>query len=251
MQNLMMIHKKQLKATLVAAALLCTSFAASASLTPTSAYAAEQVETPRISVSASAVIEVAPDTATIVFDVNGKGQNTGTAATTAATKMENVRRALLACGLTSSDITTSSYTLYPDTDNKGRVTGYTARNNVKIKLSQLDKLGTVIDRLSGAGVDSINNVSFSVSNKALYRNKLLAQAVENARQQAAVVANAGGRTLGKLLSANIASYNNFERSYGNVMLKAEAVGADRAPSTNISAEDITIKASVDTVFAME
>lgn len=248
MQNLIMNRKKQFKATLVAAALLCTSLAASASLMPGSAYAAEQVETPRISVSASAVIEVAPDTATISFDVNGKGQNTGAAATSAAAKMENVRRALLGFGLTSSDITTSSYTLYPDTDNKGKIIGYTARNNVKIKLTQLDKLGGVIDKLSGAGVDSINNVSFSVSNKALYRNKLLAQAVENARQQAAVVANAGGRTLGKLLSANIASYNNFERSYGNVMLKA---AADSAPSTNITAEDITIKASVDTVFAME
>ena len=74
------------------------------------------------------------------------------------------------------------------------------------------KLGTVIDKISGAGVDTINNVSFSVSNKSLYRNQLLAQAVENARQQAAVVANAGGRTLGKLLSASISSYNNFERS---------------------------------------
>lgn len=249
MQNLIMKRKKQCKATLVAAALLCTSLAASASLVPESAYAAEQIETPRISVSASAVIEVAPDTATISFDINGKGQNTGAAATSAAAKMENVRRALLGFGLTSSDITTSSYTLYPDTDTKGKIIGYTARNNVKIKLTQLDKLGGVIDKLSGAGVDSINNVSFSVSNKALYRNKLLAQAVENARQQAAVVASAGGRTLGKLLSANIASYNNFERSYGNVMLKAAA--ADSAPSTNIAAEDITIKASVDTVFAME
>ena len=249
MQKLIMNHKKYFKITLAALALLCTTFVANAGITPGRAYAAEQAETPRVSVSASAVIEVAPDTATISFDVNGKGQNTGAAATNAAAKMENVRRALLGCGLTSSDITTASYTLYPDTDNKGKITGYTARNNVKIKLTQLDKLGTVIDRLSGAGIDSINNVSFSVSNKALYRNKLLAQAVENARQQAAVVANAGGRTLGKLLSANIASYNNFERSYGNVMLKAAT--ADSAPSTNIAAEDITIKASVDTVFAME
>lgn len=240
--------KKQFQVTLAALALLCASYTASTALTPT-AYAAEQVETPRISVSASAVIEVAPDTAVISFDVNGKGNNAGAAANAAASKMEGVRRALLGCGLVSSDITTTSYTLYPDMDNKGRVTGYTARNNVKIKLTNIAKLGTVIDKISGAGVDTINNVSFSVSNKSLYRNQLLAQAVENARQQAAVVANAGGRTLGKLLSASISSYNNFERSYGNVMLKAAAM--DSAPATNIAAEDITIKASVDTVFAMQ
>mgnify|MGYP000443610536 CR=1 FL=1 len=83
--------------------------------------------------------------------------------------MEGVRRALLGCGLVSSDITTASYTLYPDMDNKGKVTGYTARNNAKIKLTNIAKLGTVIDKISGAGVDTINNVSFSVSNKSLYR----------------------------------------------------------------------------------
>lgn len=240
--------KKQIQVTLAALALLCASYTAGTALTPT-AYAAEQVETPLISVSASAVIEVAPDTAVISFDVNGKGNNAGAAANAAASKMEGVRRALLGCGLVSSDITTTSYTLYPDMDNKGKVTGYTARNNVKIKLTNIAKLGTVIDKISGAGVDTINNVSFSVSNKSLYRNQLLAQAVENARQQAAVVANAGGRTLGKLLSASISSYNNFERSYGNVMLKSAAM--DSAPATNIAAEDITIKASVDTVFAMQ
>ena len=87
--------------------------------------------------------------------------------------------------------------------------------------------------------------------RELYRNRLLAQAVENARQQAAVVANAGGRTLGKLLSANISTYSGgIERSYGNMKLMAAADRA-AAPETSIAAQEITIKASVDTVFAME
>ena len=98
---------------------------------------------------------------------------------------------------------------------------------------------------------ALQPISFSVSSRELYRNKLLAQAVENARQQAAVVANAGGRTLGKLLSANISTYSSgMGRSYGNMKLMA---ASDRAvaPETSISAQEITIKASVDTVFAME
>ena len=42
--------KKQFQVTLAALALLCASYTAGTALTPT-AYAAEQVETPRISVS--------------------------------------------------------------------------------------------------------------------------------------------------------------------------------------------------------
>lgn len=216
----------------------------------TSALAA-QPDVPSISVSANATIEVAPDTAVISFDVNGKGRTAAEATNAAASKMEGVRHNLLGCNILGSDITTTSYTLYPDTDIKGKITGYTASNSVRIKLKDIAKLGPVIDKISAAGVDTINNISFSVSSRELYRNRLLAQAVENARQQAAVVANAGGRTLGKLLSANISSYSGgLERSYGNMKLMA---AADRgaAPETSIASQEITIKASVDTVFAME
>ena len=187
---------------------------------------AAQPDVPSISVSANATIEVAPDTAVISFDVNGKGRTAAEATNAAASKMEGVRHNLLGCNILGSDITTTSYTLYPDTDIKGKITGYTASNSVRIKLKDITKLGPVIDKISAASVDTINNISFSVSSRELYRNKLLAQAVENARQQAAVVANAGGRTLGKLLSANISSYSGgLERSYGNMKLMA---AADRA-----------------------
>lgn len=212
---------------------------------------AAQPDVPSISVSANASIEVAPDTAVISFDVNGKGRTAAEATNAAASKMEGIRHNLLGCNILGSDITTASYTLYPDTDIKGKITGYTASNSVRIKLKDITKLGPVIDKISTAGVDTINNISFSVSSRDLYRNKLLAQAVENARQQAAVVANAGGRTLGKLLSANISSYSGgLERSYGNMKLMAAADRA-AAPETSIAAQEITIKASVDTVFAME
>lgn len=208
-------------------------------------------DAPHISVSATASMEVAPDIANISFDVNGRGNNASEAATASAAKMDNVRRLLLGCNLTREDIITTSYTIYPELDNKGKTKGYIARNSLAIKVKDITKVGTVIDKLSSAGIDSINNVTFDVANKSQYRNKLLAEAVEKARQEAAVVANAGGCSLGKLLSANINSYNNYPRSYANIMLKADAVGAEAAPVTNLVAESINIKASVETIFALQ
>ena len=208
-------------------------------------------DAPHISVSATASMEVAPDIANISFDVNGKGTNASEAATASAAKVDNVRRLLLSCNLTREDIITTSYTIYPELDNKGKTKGYIARNSLAIKVKDITMVGTVIDKLSSAGIDSINNVTFDVANKSLYRNKLLAQAVEKARQEAAVVANAGGCSLGRLLSASINSYNNYPRSYANIMLKADAVGAEAAPVTNLVAESINLKASVDTVFALQ
>lgn len=240
MQN---THK--LKKIFITLMMLCFTIIGSVS-----AFAAES-DTPHIAVSATASMEVAPDIAKINFDVNGTGSTASEAAAASASKLEAVRRALLGCNILSDDIITTSYTLYPELNNKGKVTGYTAKNSLTIKVKDIAKAGSVIDKLSSAGIDRINNVTFDVENKSLYRNKLLAQAVENARQEAAVVANAGGRSIGKLLSANINSYNNYPRTYGNIMLKAASADEAAAPSTNLVAESITLKASVDTVFLMQ
>lgn len=202
-----------------------------------------------VQVSATASMEVAPDTADIRFEVNGSGATAAEATAASAAKMEAVKRALLGCNILGEDIVTTSYYLRPNFNNKGRITDYTAHNNVKIQLNDISKLGPVIDKISGAGVDTINNISFKVSHKELYRNQLLAQAVANARQQAAIVANAGGRTLGTLTQATIHNFSSHERRVGNIMLKADA--AAPAPATSIEAQSITISASVDTSFALQ
>ncbi len=204
----------------------------------------------RINVGASATMDVAPDQATINFNVIGKGENADVAAQQAAQKMDAIRRALLGSSIVSSDIKTVSYYLNPQYNDKGKVIGYNATNNVQVTLDDITKVGGVVDRISGAGVDNINNVSFGIKNKAKYRNQLLAQAVENARQEAAVVANAGGRQLGYLLTANINQYNYHDRVYP-VMFKANALGAEAATaSTEFEAKDITLSASVDLSFAL-
>ena len=79
---------------------------------------AAQPDTPSISVSANATIEVTPDTAVISFDVNGKGRTAAEATGASAAKMDSVKHNLLGCNILGNDITTTSYTLYPDTDIK-------------------------------------------------------------------------------------------------------------------------------------
>ena len=78
---------------------------------------------------------------------------------------------------------------------------------------------------------------------------LLAKAVENARQQAAVVANAGGRTLGTLISASFSTVNQVERSAARPMLNKTATEDNKVP-TQIEAKNITISVNVNTVFKL-
>lgn len=207
----------------------------------------------RVTVSANAVMEVAPDTAYLYFTVEGRGAKADDAVGQAANKMEAVRRSLLGLNIVGESVSTTNYSMDRSYDSKGRPDGYVVSNSVRVKVTDVSKVGDVIDRISGAGVDHISNVSFTVSNKEVYSSQLLAKAVENGRQQAAVVANAGGRTLGTLLAATIYNVSGFERNIanaGNMLLKDSADMA-ASEATRIETQNIKLTASVQTIFSLQ
>ena len=200
-----------------------------------------------ITVSGTAQQEVAPDMAYVYISIYGRGESADDAASSAAAKTAAVKKALLGLNITSDKFESVNYYLSP-VYNKNKVTGYQANNNLKISVNDLSKVGSVIDKAAAAGVDAVNNIEFSVSNKELIQRQLLSAAVENARQQAAVIANAGGRNLGRMIGAQVNSYNNVGRMYNSVMLKSE-VAADTA--TVIEAKNIKVNASVEVTYLLQ
>lgn len=225
---------------------LCSSFCA---LPDAGALAAENDH--RINVHAGASMEVPPDIAHVRCEISAKGATAGEASALAAEKMAAARRSLLGLNILSDDISNVNYSTGIDYDAKGKKSGYVAASTLKITVKDVARVGAVIDKLAGAGVEKIAGVSYGLSDKNLHRSQLLAQAVENARKQAAVVASAGGRTLGTLLYASFAdvtrqeNYNASER-----VMYAKAAGADIAVPTEINMQNITISVSVQTAFAL-
>lgn len=205
----------------------------------------------RIAVSAGAIMEVAPDMAYINFTAKGEGNTAAEAVNAAAKQMEAARRSLLGLNIVGQDVATVNYYTNAVFDAKGKRTGYAAENIVRVTVKDITKVGAVLDKITGVGVNEVSSITFALQDQNLYRSKLLAQAVENARQQAAVVANAGGRTLGSLLSASFSSINHLERSVPRaVMLNKMAAGADTA-ATEIEARNISVSVNVQTCFALQ
>ena len=202
-----------------------------------------------ITVNAGASMEVAPDLAYLRCNIVGKGATAAAATANAAQIINDVRHSLLGLNIVGEDIVNLSYNTHASYDNKGKVTGYKAETSLRITVRELKKLGNVIDKITASGVNNINGITYTLSDKNLYRTMLLAKAVENARQQAAVVANAGGRTLGTLLSASFSTVNQVERSAARPMLNKMATADGSAP-TEIEAKNITISVNVNTVFKL-
>lgn len=200
-----------------------------------------------ITATGNASMEIAPDTAYVNFNVLGRGDTAELAASASAEKVATVKRKLLGEGLTSEAIETINYFVNPMYEAKGRINGYQASHYMKVKINDIDKVGAVIDKLTASGADSINNVDFGISNQEVLQRRLLGKALEDAKLQASVVANAANRELGKLMAAKINNYGGYGRMYNSVILKS--AGDSRA--TVIETKGIKVNASVEASFEIK
>ena len=116
----------------------------------------------------------------------------------------------------------------------------------------LEKLSAVIDKSVGCNF-TVDRVEFGLNNRSLFENRLLEEAVANARSKAAVVARAGGRTLGQLIHASFSTIGNATRAVNRNMMMAKAASMDSAESTPTELDPgvITVNVNVDLEFALE
>lgn len=208
-----------------------------------------------IAVSGMAEQEVAPDMAYIDVGINVRADDAETARTQEAQIASQIRRALLGLAITDNDLQNTSYYLYQEykVDRNGVRTAdkYVLDSSIKVTVKDLDKLSQVIDNVVKAGATNISNITYALSTQNIIQRQLLATAVENARDKAAVVANAGSRTLGNMLSADINSFDGGTIvAYGANKLRSTNNLAEDGVATKLSPGKIKLNARVQVVFSL-
>lgn len=208
-----------------------------------------------IAVSGMAEQEVAPDMAYIDVGINVRAYDAETARTQEAQIASQIRRALLGLAITDNDLQNTSYYLYQEykVDRSGVRTAdkYVLDSSIKVTVKDLDKLSQVIDNVVEAGATNISNITYALSTQNIIQRQLLATAVENARDKAAVVANAGSRSLGNMLSADINSFDGGTIvAYGANKLRSTTNIAEDGVATKLSPGKIKLNARVQVVFSL-
>ncbi|MBQ1778980.1 MAG: SIMPL domain-containing protein, partial [Acidaminococcaceae bacterium] len=193
--------------------------------------------------------------ATLYGNLEKRAAVAETARENLAKDMAAFKHVLLGQAIPGEDIQTVRYSLQPEFSyekNKRRLTGYVARADYKVKIKNLEKLSAVIDKSVGCNV-TVDRVEFGLNNRSLFENRLLEEAVANARSKAAVVARAGGRSLGHLIHASFSTTGNATRAVNRNMVMAKAASMDTAESapTELDPGVITVNANVDLEFALE
>lgn len=156
--------------------------------------------TTRVMVSGDSIVQAQPDTAILTISVVTQAKRAIDAQQENAARSDAVMRAIKAAAGPGAEVKTSGYSLQPQRVYKEgqppSITGYEARNTVTVTLSDLTKVGTVIDAAGGAGANDVTGISFTLRQDRPARDQALKEATREAVSKAQVIAQAlGGRVI--------------------------------------------------------
>lgn len=207
--------------------------------------AAEKLEK-LVTVSGEATVSAVPDAATIRIGVSSQGKTARAASETNAKDMSAVIAAMKDAGIPDRDIQTSSLSLQPQYDQKqnvgSRLVGFQVNNIVTIKLRDIGRLATVIDRAIAAGANEMSGIEFEVSEHSKLLDQARAAAVADARRKAELYAGAASMKIGRVMA--ISEEGQAPPRRYAPMLRAGT------PATPISPGEQTLRAVVTVSFEL-
>jgi uncharacterized protein YggE len=198
-------------------------------------------------VGGEATLSVKPDEAQINLGVLTQAPTGQAAAAENAKKLDAVLKGLRGLLGTGADIKTVGYSLtpnyrYPKEGGQPAITGYTARNTVRVKTEDLGKVGQIIDAATQSGANNVEGLQFTLKDEQ--------QALSEALRQAAVQARAKVDALASALKVKVARVLQVDESGQPIRpifaqadsMRAGVMGAS-AP-TPVEAGTIDVRASV-------
>lgn len=157
----------------------------------------------------------APDMATLTSGVISQADTARDALTqnnAAVNKLMNLMRDM---GIEDRDLQTTNFSIQPlyernnennNTRRDPKVIGYQVSNSITVRVRDLDQVGAVLDQAVTVGANSIDGITFSVSEPDEMYNDARRAAVEDAMQKAELYADAAGVTLGDITRITEADY---------------------------------------------
>jgi uncharacterized protein YggE len=168
---------------------------------------AENSALPRIEVTATGEVALVPDTAVIDLAVERRAATASEALAQNSTALAAVMKALAEADIAERDIQTSQFSVQPnyvyprqgEGDRQPRITGYTVRNGLSVRLRDLDRLGVLLEEVVSLGVNQGGNIRFTNGDSDAAVSAARAQAVARAQAKAQALAAAADVQLGRLL----------------------------------------------------
>ncbi len=253
------------KKLLLAAAAITASLTVAACAAPAQAPSSITIQsanevTNSVSVSGREEVRVTPDMAEIRLSVRTQAKTAVDCQQDNTEKLNAAIETLKGLGVEEHSIQTESCDMNPiyDWNSKTqRITGYEMSTTLLVSDIPIDQTGKLISESVSSGVNTIDSVEYFCSTYDENYQEALKSAIEMAKAKAQSMAEAGGRTLGKMTEVSENGYYPNARISPYLNMGAKQA-AGRAEETAAAAMDmemmagtIDIEAQVSVTFELE
>jgi uncharacterized protein YggE len=212
---------------------------------------------PSITTTGIASAEVAPDIAIIALGIMTERPKATDAAHENALAAQAVVAEIKAQGIDPKDIRTVSVSLSPvyddgRPDEGGRpqriLRGYLARNELSVRLRQIDKAGAFAARWIERGANRIESITFDYEQKDVKLEALRVEAVRDALRRATSYTSGLGIRLGRVIS--ITPTGAQPRHPAALQMARAAATQDAMPAIPIEPGVETLQVMVDVTWEL-
>jgi len=247
-----MLQSRPLRSLLLTAALLTSLGAVAQPAPPPRAPVDPSVRTLRV--EGTGEVKAQPDEAFIDLAVETLASTAKAAGEQNAKKMEKVIAALTGAGIHRKEIQTRNYSVYPDyappapNETEAKLRGYRVSNVVSVHVTELSRVGSLLDQALAAGANRVDQVRFGLARQEAVQGEALRQAVTRARKSAEVLAASLGVKLGAVVDAS--TVTEPPQLYPARFAMAE-MASDARVATSIQPEEQTVQAKVTLIYLIE
>jgi uncharacterized protein len=188
-----------------------------------------------------------PDTLTVMIGVSTHDSNAKAALDANNSKAAALIDLLRKNGVAGKDLQTRQLSINPTYDDKSAtITGYQVDDVVQATLHSIARAGKLLDAAAGIAGNAVRvqQIGFSVGDDSALRAQARSQAVNQAKAQAAQIAQAAGVSLGRIRAITEQVDAGYPISYD--MRAAASGSSDSSVPLQAGQQELTI--SVDIVY---
>jgi uncharacterized protein len=205
-------------------------------------------------VGADGKFDANPDTAVMQFNISAQEDTSRAAYDRASRSAEQVRQILRSNGIDPKSAEIGYFSLQPVYDYKNpkrKLVAYRVNSTVTLKLKDFSKVAPIVQQLADTDVSENQSLNYTLEDIDAAKNKAIEDAYRRAREYAAALAQASGRSVGELSYASVDTFENVRVAPMAGAMMRMSVGAAPAPTEEFTPQSVSVTAHVNAMFGLK
>ena len=180
---------------------------------------------PTVDVTGEGIVRVVPDEVTVKVRVENTGKNAKELKSQNDRIVNDVLSTIKGFGIDDKDVQTDYVRLSKNYEYNTKTYNFVANQSISIKVRDLKKYEVLMNGLMDSGINRIDGIMFSSSNKSTLESQARKKAIENAKMKAQEYAGVLNQTIGKAISiSEYRSANNPVPMYRTMAMEGDSAG---------------------------